>query len=219
MKLLKKDQLKFRVVEIFRSVEGEGKWVGLPAIFVRLEGCNLRCSWCDTSYSYDGTTYTELEIQEILEKIEDHHNVKRICITGGEPFFTQDLDQLVKVLTEKNYTVFIQTNGTLWNENFENLNLDLVYITCSPKPPFYFVHKKLIPYIRELKFVVDDNIKLTDILRDEFKSIIYNDTIILQPESNRKEMVEKALHIQDELLKFGIESRVIPQCHKILCLP
>lgn len=218
MKLLKKDQLKFRVVEIFRSVEGEGKWVGLPAVFVRLEGCNLRCSWCDTSYSYDGISYSELDLQEILDKVETY-NIKRVCITGGEPFFTQNLDLLVKFLTEKGFNVFIQTNGTLWNENFETLNWDLIYITCSPKPPFYFVHQKLIPYIRELKFVVDDNLKLTDIVRKEFKEIIDKDTVILQPESNRKEMVEKALKLQDDLLKLGIESRVIPQCHKILCLP
>lgn len=218
MKSLKKDRNKFRVVEIFRSVEGEGKWVGLPAVFIRLEGCNLRCSWCDTPYSYDGVSYTELTEIEIIKKIKEH-NIKRVCITGGEPFFTQNLHSLVETLTEENFNVFIQTNGTLWNQNFENLNWDLIYITCSPKPPFYFVHRGLLPYIRELKFVVDDNIKLSDILKSEFKDIVNNDIIILQPESNRKEMVEKALSLQDELLKLGIESRVIPQCHKVLGLP
>lgn len=218
MKLLKKDQLKLRVVEIFRSVEGEGKWVGLPAVFIRLEGCNLRCSWCDTSYSYDGNSYTELDVSQIIEKVKQY-KIKRVCITGGEPFFSQNLYQLVVSLIDKNYDVFIQTNGTLWDDRFNSLDWNKVYITCSPKPPLYFVHPGLIPYIHELKFVIDQEIKLSDIVRDEFKSIINNDILILQPESNRKEMVEKALWIQDQLLNLGIESRVIPQCHKLLCLP
>lgn len=218
MRLLKKDQLKLRVVEIFRSVEGEGKWVGLPAVFVRLEGCNLRCSWCDTSYSYDGNTYTELDIHQVVERVEQYR-IKRVCITGGEPFFSQNLYHLVEFLTGRGYEVFIQTNGTLWDDRFNGVDWKKVYITCSPKPPFYFVHPGLIPHIHELKFVVDEGIKLTDIVREEFKDIINKDTLILQPEGNRREMVEKALKLQDQLLSLGIESRVIPQCHKLLCLP
>lgn len=218
MRLLKKDQLKLRVVEIFRSVEGEGKWVGLPAVFIRLEGCNLRCSWCDTSYFYDGKTYTELDIQQIIHRLQQY-KTNRVCITGGEPFFSQNLYQLVVALINNGYSVFIQTNGTLWDERFDNINWEKVYITCSPKPPFYFVHTGLIPHIHELKFVVDEKIKLTDIVRQEFKDILNKDILILQPEGNRKEMVEKALKLQDQLLNLGIESRVIPQCHKILCLP
>lgn len=218
MKLLKKEQYSFKVVEIFKSVEGEGKWVGLPAVFIRLEGCNLRCSWCDTTYSYDGKTYTELKIEDILDKVKKY-NTKRVCITGGEPFFSENIDILVKSLIDESFTVFIQTNGTLWNEGLVDINWDKVYITCSPKPPFYFVHRKLIPFIRELKFVIDESIKLSDILKEEFREIIDKDVLILQPESNKRDMVEKALYLQEELLKLGIESRVIPQCHKILNLP
>lgn len=218
MKLLKKDQCSFKVVEIFKSVEGEGKWVGLPAVFIRLEGCNLRCSWCDTTYSYDGKTYTELSKGDILDRVKKY-NTKRVCITGGEPFFNENIDILIESLIEEDFTVFIQTNGTLWNDGLERINLEKVYITCSPKPPLYFIHKKLIPFINELKFVIDSTIKLSDILKKELEVLIHKDSIILQPESNKKEMVEKALYFQEELLKIGIESRVIPQCHKILNLP
>lgn len=218
MRLLKRELYRVKVVEIFRSVEGEGKWVGLPAVFVRLEGCNLRCSWCDTPYSYDGKSFREMEIDEVVEAVRTF-NVKRVCITGGEPFFSDNLHILVKQLIDVGYTVFIQTNGTLWNENFSELDWKKIYITCSPKPPFYFVHKKLIPYIRELKFVVDENLAISHILKKEYTDILNNDVVILQPEGNRKDMVEKALQLQDELLTFGVESRVVPQCHKVLGLP
>jgi organic radical activating enzyme len=220
MKLLKKDLNKetFKVVEIFRSVEGEGRWVGLPVVFIRLEGCNLRCSWCDTSYSYTGGNFKLLSIIDILEEIKKY-NLKRVCITGGEPFFTENLDVLVGNLIENSYQVFIETNGTLWNQNFENLDKSKIYITCSPKPPFYFINKNLLLYISEFKFVVDETLGIKHIIRPDFMEYIKNDVIVLQPESNKSEMVKKALELQDELLKFGIESRIIPQCHKVLGLP
>ncbi|MGC9006388.1 MAG: 7-carboxy-7-deazaguanine synthase QueE, partial [Sulfurihydrogenibium sp.] len=213
MKSLKKDLLKeeFKVVEIFRTVEGEGRWVGLPVVFIRLEGCNLRCSWCDTTYSYDGKSYTVKNLYDILSQVKQY-NLKRVCITGGEPFMTENLDVLVKVLLDEGFFVFIETNGTMWNEKFREIKKDNLYITCSPKPPFYFVNKNILPYISELKFVVDENLSVNHIIKPEFTEILKNDIIVLQPESNKPEMVEKALKIQDELLKLGIESRIIPQC-------
>ncbi|PMP61776.1 MAG: 7-carboxy-7-deazaguanine synthase QueE [Sulfurihydrogenibium sp.] len=217
---MKKDLLKeeFKVVEIFRTVEGEGRWVGLPVVFIRLEGCNLRCSWCDTTYSYDGKSYTVKNLYDILSQVKQY-NLKRVCITGGEPFMTENLDVLVKVLLDEGFYVFIETNGTMWNEKFREIKKDNLYITCSPKPPFYFVNKNILPYISELKFVVDENLSVNHIIKPEFTEILKNDIIVLQPESNKPEMVEKALKIQDELLKLGIESRIIPQCHKVLALP
>jgi len=214
MKLLKKDLNKeFKIVEIFRTVEGEGSWVGLPVVFIRLEGCNLRCPWCDTTYSYDGKSFKILGLDQILNEIKKY-NIKRVCITGGEPFFTENLDILVNFLLENKYTVFIETNGTLFNENIDYNNKNL-YIVCSPKPPSYFINPNLVPYISEFKFVIDDFITLQNI-----KEVIkFNKNIILQPQSNLPDKVKKAIDLQDKLLSFGIESRVIPQCHKILGLP
>ncbi|MBK3333016.1 7-carboxy-7-deazaguanine synthase QueE [Persephonella atlantica] len=207
-----------KVVEIFRTVEGEGKWVGLPVSFIRLEGCNLRCEWCDTPYSYDGKSFKEITVDSLIEEVEKF-GLKRVCITGGEPFLTPQLPELAEKLIKRGYTVLIETNGTLWNEDIKKIENKSLYITCSPKPPSYFIHPQLLPYITELKFVVDENLKIEHILNDRTVKIIKNDFVVLQPESNRKEMVEKALKIQEELLKKGWESRIIPQCHKILGLP
>jgi len=214
--ILEKKDIK--VVEIFRTIEGEGRWVGLPIVFIRLEGCNLRCEWCDTKYSYDGITFKTYKISELIQQIEKQ-NLKRVCITGGEPFYTPELPILTETLLEKNYKVFIETNGTLWLPEMEPLFNENLYITCSPKPPTYYIHPKLIPFVSELKFVVDKYIKIEDIIKPEFIPLIKNDIIVLQPESNKPEMVKKALKFQDELLKHGVESRIIPQCHKVLGLP
>ncbi|WP_457642835.1 7-carboxy-7-deazaguanine synthase QueE [Persephonella sp.] len=207
-----------KVVEIFKSIEGEGKWVGLPVSFIRLEGCNLRCIWCDTPYSYDGKTFFETTVDKLVESIEKF-GLKRVCITGGEPFLTPQLPEIVKKLLDKKHTVLIETNGTLWNPEIKPLKNQNLLITCSPKPPVYFIHDHLLPYITELKFVVDETLQLSHILNEKTKKIIKNDFIVLQPEGNRKEMVEKAIHLQEEILKAGYESRVIPQCQKVLGMP
>ncbi|SNZ09523.1 Organic radical activating enzyme [Persephonella hydrogeniphila] len=207
-----------KIVEIFRTVEGEGKWVGLPVSFIRLEGCNLRCPWCDTSYSYDGKTFEEISIDSVIKEIEKL-GLKRVCITGGEPFLTPQLPELVKKLINRGYKVLIETNGTLWIKELEDIKSKDLYITCSPKPPAYFIHPELLPFITELKYVVDEYLKIEDIINEKTLRIIKNDFVVLQPESNRPEMVRKALKLQEEILKTGYESRIIPQCHKILGLP
>ncbi|WP_293446536.1 7-carboxy-7-deazaguanine synthase QueE [Persephonella sp.] len=209
---------KLKVVEIFRTVEGEGKWVGLPVSFIRLEGCNLRCPWCDTPYSYDGKSFQEIEIDSLVSEVEKI-GLKRVCITGGEPFLTPQLPDLVKRFLEKDFTVLVETNGTLWIEDIKSIKNDRLFITCSPKPPSYFIHPELIPFITELKFVVDESLHISHIINKKTEKILKNDFVVLQPESNRPEMVKKALHLQDQILKAGYESRIIPQCHKILGLP
>ncbi len=209
---------KIKVVEIFRTVEGEGSWVGLPVSFIRLEGCNLRCPWCDTPYSYDGKSFQELTLEEIFNKV-NAFGLKRVCITGGEPFLTEELPELIGVFLKEGYKVLIETNGTLWNERIKDVFSENLFIVCSPKPPSYVINKDLIPFISELKFVIDDTIRFENIYREEIIQILNSKNIILQPESNLTDRVEKALSIQDKLLKKGIESRVIPQCHKVLGLP
>ena len=213
-----KNDSNFRVVEIFRTVEGEGRWVGLPITFIRLEGCNLRCEWCDTPYSYNGFSYKEYPLNELF-KIVEGFGLKRVCITGGEPFYSRNLPLLIKKFLDNSYKVFVETNGTLWLPEIKNIFNDNLYITCSPKPPLYYVNPELIPFISELKFVVDKNLTIENIINPALDKLLKNDVIVLQPESNLPERVEKALNLQDELLKKGIESRIIPQCHKVLGLP
>jgi 7-carboxy-7-deazaguanine synthase len=97
-----------KINEIFLSIQGEGRHTGLPTVFIRLTGCNLRCSYCDTGYAYnEGTEYT---IKDILSEIEKY-NYKRVCITGGEPLLNTDINVLLKMLDD--YDVSIETNGSI----------------------------------------------------------------------------------------------------------
>lgn len=98
-----------KVCEIFASVQGESRYAGMPCTFVRLTGCNLRCSYCDTSYAYfEGR---ELSEDEILSEVQ-RAGINLIEITGGEPLLQHEVFQLVRRLLNENYKILIETNGS-----------------------------------------------------------------------------------------------------------
>lgn len=100
------------VSEIFNSIEGEGKRVGLPSTFIRLFGCNLRCSYCDSLYSVDGQDYTEMSVQDIISKVSKI-GCKNVTVTGGEPLIHRDIDKLLVELAKEGFWVNVETNGTI----------------------------------------------------------------------------------------------------------
>jgi len=99
-----------RINEIFKSIQGESTFAGLPCTFVRLAGCNLRCTYCDTNYAYYNGK--ELSDEEIVSKIEEY-GVKCVEFTGGEPLLQEETPQMIKSLLDKNYNVLIETNGSI----------------------------------------------------------------------------------------------------------
>ena len=101
-----------RVVEIFKSIEGEGKRTGQVVTFIRLAGCNLRCSYCDTKYSFNVEEATEMSIEQILLECRriGYHN---ITLTGGEPLIHKDVDILIEALCSIGFQVNIETNGSV----------------------------------------------------------------------------------------------------------
>lgn len=100
-----------KVNEIFRSIQGESSFAGLPCTFIRLTGCNLRCSYCDTPYAfYEGV---EMTVDDVLRQVQGHSGPKLIEITGGEPLLQEEVYTLVKRLLSKGYKVLVETNGSL----------------------------------------------------------------------------------------------------------
>jgi 7-carboxy-7-deazaguanine synthase len=102
------------ITEIFKSIQGEGTRAGLPCIFVRLTGCNLRCTWCDTAYAFHGGT--KRSIEEVLEKVgelagEGSGRVMLVEITGGEPLLQPETLELAAKLLASGYMVMIETSG------------------------------------------------------------------------------------------------------------
>ena len=101
-----------KVCEIFKSVEGEGLRTGLAAVFVRLHGCNLRCSYCDSMYAVEGNDYRQMSCGEILDAVRAF-GVKAVTLTGGEPLLHAGVEELLRSLSENGYKVNVETNGTV----------------------------------------------------------------------------------------------------------
>ena len=99
-----------RVTEIFRSLQGESRTVGLPTVFVRLTGCPLRCAWCDTDYAFTGGLRRSIE--EILAEVA-RLQARHVCVTGGEPLAQPDCLPLLDALVEAGYEVSLETSGAL----------------------------------------------------------------------------------------------------------
>lgn len=101
---------QLRISEIFYSLQGETSRVGLPTVFVRLTGCPLRCTWCDTSYAFSGGQ--NMEIAEILQQVA-HHGTPYVTVTGGEPLAQKNCLELLTALCDTGYDVSLETSGAL----------------------------------------------------------------------------------------------------------
>lgn len=176
-----------KIIEIFDSIDGEGIRTGQPATFIRLAGCNLRCSYCDTVYSLFGEEtpceYTEMTIEEVISRV--NRNYSRITLTGGEPLIHKDSAELVRRLLETDCEVNIETNGAVDIMEFLNKipDTDRLFFTIDYKLPSSGMTDKMIwnnfLNLRScdvIKFVVgsDEDINLTiDIVR-QLKQVYKN---------------------------------------------
>ena len=145
----KGDGFSLKVQEIFPTVQGEGPHTGEPSVFVRLGGCNLACDFCDTEFE----SFSEIAIEEILDHVEDfaEDGRKLVVITGGEPL-RQNISPFCEMLLEEGFTPQIETNGTLWRELPEG-----VEVICSPKASngqYHALRGDIIPRITAVKFII-----------------------------------------------------------------
>jgi 7-carboxy-7-deazaguanine synthase len=116
-----------RIAEIFHSIQGEGLLAGVPSIFIRTSGCNLRCHWCDTPYASWKPEGPEMSIEEILKKLTEW-NCDHVVLTGGEPMIAPDLPELATALKKQKKHITIETAGTILPNS---ISCDLASI--SPK--------------------------------------------------------------------------------------
>ena len=116
-----------KVNEIFYSIQGESSFAGLPCVFVRLTGCNLRCSWCDTTYAYDEGL--EFSLEAILARIRSYP-CSLVEITGGEPLLQNDTSVLAKLLLNQGYTVLVETNGSKNIDMLDSRCIRIMDIKC-----------------------------------------------------------------------------------------
>ena len=117
----------YELVEIFESLQGEGRNAGRPCVFIRFAGCNLKCPWCDT----DVTRRFSASREEILKELKGFR-AKSVILTGGEPTLQPDMPELVAALKRAGYWIAVETNGT---RDVDWLSF-VDYVACSPKAEF-----------------------------------------------------------------------------------
>jgi 7-carboxy-7-deazaguanine synthase len=201
--------------EVFYSLQGEGFLAGVPSVFIRIAGCPLRCTWCDTKYALDPASGEDLDIEEIVERIErrktkdDRRTPNHVVITGGEPMVNPQLGELSAALREIGKHITIETSGIVFANG---LACDLMSI--SPKTSNSgtkkgikaAVLKKLVSrYPYQLKFVVDSAGDLPEIQRIIRKlGGIDKTRIILMPQARtRKELIAKSPMVAEMCKQAG----------------
>jgi len=144
------------VSEIFYSIQGESSYAGYPCGFIRLSGCNLRCTYCDTTYVYENGDL--LSIEEIIQKIHSFGS-PLVEVTGGEPLLQEETPELVKTLLCENYTVLVETNGTKDISVLPEKAIRIMDIKCPGSGQDHFMDWENISRLRkkdEVKFVLMD---------------------------------------------------------------
>jgi 7-carboxy-7-deazaguanine synthase len=154
------------ITEIFKSIQGEGTRAGLPCIFVRLTGCNLRCTWCDTAYAFHGGK--KLSVEEVMARVDELANrpagrsgaeaaVPLVEITGGEPLLQEEVYPLAEKLLAAGYTVMIETSGERYVGRLPQEVIKIVDVKCPDSGEADTFDRKNLEAIGpddEVKFVI-----------------------------------------------------------------
>ena len=138
------------VVEIFNSIEGEGKRAGSIATFIRLYGCNLRCSYCDTPYGYEGGDYMHMATEWVVEEC-NRYGTRAVTLTGGEPLLDMDgAIELVNALCAAGFEVNIETNGAIALDGLVRECTGDMFVTMDLKTPSSGESERMVLHNLEL---------------------------------------------------------------------
>ena len=165
------------VQEIFYSIQGEGPFIGRPAVFVRLSGCNLCCPFCDTKHELgDMTSPKEIlnAVRSVTKGVQGAE-LPLLVVTGGEPF-KQAIGPLLALSADNGYTVQVETNGTLAPSNVPTPILEKIFIVCSPKAG-HPINITLGKYVNIYKLLVEKQTQEAEII----PYILTQHPVYLQP--------------------------------------
>lgn len=202
------------IKEIYLGVQGEGKWLGKPTVFIRTAGCNIRCIWCDTKYAQTVRDAKKMSVVAIGKKVVDFDPVDTVCITGGEPLMQEDMRKLVTVLLECGLNVQLETNGSKDVSEYADC-----FISMDVKCPSSGEHLSLLPTNldivnngkHQIKFVIAD-------LRDyNYAKMIVRDYALRQDSCIFLPVGGVDLKwLMEKVQKDRLNVMVSPQLHKIV---
>jgi organic radical activating enzyme len=186
-----------QLAEIFYSIQGEGTWSGTPSVFVRLAGCNLACDFCDTDYAVKFIA----DIDEVVARVREiGGDCPMVILTGGEPLAQAETPALIAALRADGRRVHIESNGTVFTELPDD-----VWLCVSPKER---VDPRMAKRANEAKLIVDTRVPEEHLTLFEDK-----ETILLQPEGNKRANIELALeYAKSHPQRF----RISLQTHKMI---
>jgi 7-carboxy-7-deazaguanine synthase len=216
-----------KIAEIFYSLQGEGGLIGVPSLFVRTSGCNLRCSWCDTPYTSWHPEGTEMAIDEIVERAGSYHAARHVVLTGGEPMIAPGIVGLSNRLRERGLHITIETAGTV----FADLACDLMSISpklsnSTPEGSFRSQHERLriqpetlkrlmAQYDYQLKFVIarQSDIGEMQVLLEDLGAPARK--VVLMPEGiDAATLNKRGVWLAEVCKEFGY--RLSPRLHVLL---
>jgi 7-carboxy-7-deazaguanine synthase len=213
-----------RVAEIFYSVQGEGSLIGVPSIFVRTSGCNLRCVWCDTPYTSWNPEGEHLAIDSILARAAEYPAARHVVLTGGEPMIAPGIVELSNELRGRGYHITVETAGTV----FAPVACDLMSISpklanSTPEGQFRAQHERLrrnpellrrliSEFDYQLKFVIAEETDLEEMLRLAEEIGAPAGKIILMPEGiDEKTLAARGQMVAELCKRYGY--RFSPRLH------
>lgn len=197
-----------KVSEIFESIQGEGRFIGEPTVFVRLAGCNMRCSWCDTKYSWEGGD--ENSVDKVVDIVKSY-GIGTLCITGGEPLLQADeVLELVRALKKDGMKIILETNGSLYDIQLFN-EVDHVSLDVKPPSSGEESDELIISRLRPLDYV---KVVVADDSDFEYAKMIVAQSgvsVFLQPSDSKNYK-----WLADKVLEAKLPAQVLPQLHKLV---
>jgi len=225
-----------KILEIFRSIQGEGRYAGVPQVFVRLFECNMHCVWCDTPASIgDGKReYQKLGLEEVLTQVNAiYDNAHSVSITGGEPLLQKDfLKGFCHALHREGKKIYLDTNGTLPDalqeliKDIDIIAMDIKLPSSTKQKAFWAEHKEFLKVAVRREVFVKAVISLDTHPQEIIKAaklvaaIDPDILFILQPNylDMKKGIIEQCLGFQKSCAKILKDVRILPQVHKFMKL-
>ncbi len=211
------DAATLPVNELFYSLQGEGRLAGVPSVFVRTSGCNLRCWFCDSYHTSWEPSHARMTVAEVVADVERHEAADHVVLTGGEPLLHEESVTLLERLDDAGYHLTVETNGTVYRDapiDLASVSPKLASSTPTPeKDPKgdgewadahearrvdYDALSRLVErYEFQLKFVATDRgdaeeaTELVDRLREEAAVPVPDDRVLLMPEGATRERLDE----------------------------
>jgi organic radical activating enzyme len=207
-----------RIAEIFFSIQGEGPTAGLPAVFIRLQGCSVGCQWCDTKYSWDPAAGRPVDLDGLMSQARSYP-CRRVVLTGGEPLESSLFYPLVTALQNEQFEIEVETSGTVeppvrsgreiqWNVSVK-LAASGVEEGRRINPAAI---RRFLEYHAWWKFVVAGEADLAEALRLAERFALPRERILLQPEALRRdELIERSPWVIEACKRHGF--RFSPRLH------